>query len=75
MTAGRLSVASFDALADARAQLDVAITQALVRVSRSEQHEAEARKLNEALRAAIEAVRMAARRKPVTVITATNDSD
>lgn len=65
MSAARLPLASFDDLADARAQLDVAITQALVRVARvagSERAEDEARRLDEALIAALAAVRAVARR-------------
>lgn len=52
-----LPVAAFDALSDARAQLNVAIARALVRVSRSARSEAEARELREALRTALDAVR------------------
>jgi hypothetical protein len=64
MSADRLPLASFDALADTRAQLDVAIAQALVRVARvagSEHAEDEARRLDEALMAALAAVRAIAR--------------
>jgi hypothetical protein len=45
MSGARFPVASFDALADARAQLDVAIAQAMVRVARVKGSErAEARR-------------------------------
>lgn len=57
----RLAVARFDALAKARAELHVAIAQALLRVSRSEHHEEDARRLTEALQAALEAVRVVGR--------------
>jgi hypothetical protein len=63
MSASRLPVASFDALADVRAQLDVAIAQALARVARaegSERAEDEARRLDQTLMAAL-AVRAVAR--------------
>ena len=68
MNAARLTVASFNALADARAQLDVAIAQAMVRVARvegSERAAAEAHKLGMALAGAIEAVRAVGRCNPL----------
>jgi hypothetical protein len=64
LSADRLQVACFNRLADARAQLDVAIAQAMVRVARvegSERPEVEAQKLSETLAVAIEAVRAVAR--------------
>jgi hypothetical protein len=54
--------ARFDALAYARTQLAVAIAQALVGVARSEDAEAEAHKLGEALAAAMKAVSAVGRR-------------
>jgi hypothetical protein len=66
VSAYRLQVACFDRLSDERAQLDVAISQAMVRVARvegSERAEAEAHKLSETLALAIEAVRAVGRTK------------
>ena len=64
MRANRLPLASFDALADARERLDMAIAQAMVRVARvkgSEHAEAEAHRLSQVLAVAIEAVRTTGR--------------
>lgn len=62
MTRGNpLPVASFAALADARAQFDGVIAQALVRFLRSDRHEDEAGKPSEVLRVVLDAVRAVAR--------------
>lgn len=57
MLQAALSAPRFDALADARTQLNVTIAQALVRISQADQSQAKARKPREALARAIDVVR------------------